>query len=330
MTQQNQNSQIVSSPSQAPAQTKKIDVLKSMLKAPSVFEQFQNALSNNAPTFVASIIDLYNSDSKLQMCEPKAVVMEALKAAVLKLPINKALGYAYVIPFNNSKKKDDIDENGHVKLDSQGRPIQKWVKVMEPTFELGYKGYIQLAMRTGQYRTINADVVYDGELRKVNKLSGEIAFDGEKVSEKVIGYFCYFELLNGFSKTLYMTVEQMATHAKLYSKGIKAETSIDSLLNLANLPMTANSKTVGWMGNFHAMAIKTVIRNLLSKYGYLSIEMQQAIADDLKAENRDDIIAENANGTAINLDDANYEDVTDSDATTQTSNQASDNINPGF
>ena len=317
MAQQNQNNQMVSAPSQAPAQAKKIDVLKSMLKAPSVVEQFQNALDKAAPTFVASIIDLYNSDSKLQMCEPKAVVMEALKAAVLKLPINKALGYAYVIPFNNSHK----DDHGN------------WHKVMEPTFELGYKGYIQLAMRTGQYRTINADVVYDGELRKVHKLSGEIAFDGEKVSEKVVGYFCYFELLNGFSKTLYMTVDQMATHAKIYSKSIKAETSIDQLLNLANLPMTANSKTVGWTGNFHSMAIKTVIRNLLSKYGYLSIEMQQAIADDLKAENRDDLIAENANSTAINLDDANYEEVTDSETTTQTANTASkssDNINPGF
>lgn len=319
MTQQNQSSQMVTAPSKAPASAKKIDVLKSMLKAPSVMEQFQNALDKNAPTFVASIIDLYNSDSKLQMCEPKAVVMEALKAAVLKLPINKALGYAYVIPFNNSKK----DEHG------------QWHKVMEPTFELGYKGYIQLAMRTGQYRTINADVVYEGELRKVNKLSGEIAFDGTKASDKIIGYFCYFELLNGFSKTLYMTVEQMATHAKLYSKGIKPETTIEQMLNLANLPMSANSKTVGWMGNFHAMAIKTVIRNLLSKYGYLSVEMQQAIADDLKAENRDDLIAENANNTAINLDDANYEDVTDNGETaTQAADpepkDPSENINPGF
>ena len=85
MAQQNQNNQMVSAPSQAPAQAKKIDVLKSMLKAPSVVEQFQNALDKAAPTFVASIIDLYNSDSKLQLCEPKAVVMEALKAAVLKL-----------------------------------------------------------------------------------------------------------------------------------------------------------------------------------------------------------------------------------------------------
>lgn len=313
MTQQNQNSQMVTAPSQSPAQPKKIDVLKSMLKAPSVVEQFQNALDKNTPTFVASIIDLYNSDSKLQLCEPKAVVMEALKAAVLKLPINKALGYAYVIPFNNSHK----DEHGN------------WYKVMEPVFELGYKGYIQLAMRTGQYRTINADVVYEGELRKVNKLSGEIAFDGEKVSDKVVGYFCYFELLNGFSKTLYMTVDQMATHAKIWSKGINSDTTIEQLLNRANLPMDVSSKAIGWMGNFHSMAIKTVIRNLLSKYGYLSIEMQQAIADDLKAENRDELIAENANSSVINLDDTNYEEVTDNGDDRQADN-SKDNINPGF
>lgn len=195
------------------AAPKKVDVLKSMLNAPSVVEQFQNALAKNAPTFIASVIDLYNGDNKLQLCEPKQVVMEALKAAVLHLPINKSLGFAYIIPFQNSKK----DDKGN------------WIKVYEPVFQMGYKGFIQLAMRTGQYRTINADVVYEGELRKANKLTGEIAFDGEKKSDKVVGYFCYFELLNGFSKTLYMTVEQMAEHAKRYSKGLKKETTVESL-----------------------------------------------------------------------------------------------------
>lgn len=279
----------------APAKVKKVDILKGVMNAPSVMEQFQNALSKNAPAFIASIIDLYNTDSKLQLCEPKAVVMEALKAAVLKLPINKALGYAYIIPFNNSKK----DERGN------------WIKVMEPTFQLGYKGYIQLAMHTGQYRTLNADIVYDGELRKVNKLTGEIAFDGDKASDKVVGYFCYFELLNGFSKTLYMTVEQMAAHAKRYSKGLKAETTIESLLNLANLPIAPDSKTVGWMGNFHGMSLKTVIRLLLSKYGYLSIEMQQAFADDSDDDTHDDHSHEQGNSQVIDLGNVEYEDITD-------------------
>lgn len=284
--------------SQAPTTTKKVDVLKGILNAPSVIEQFQNALSKNAPTFIASVIDLYNSDSNLQLCDPKAVVMEALKAAVLKLPINKALGYAYIIPFNNSVKTTDPNT---------GRDV--WNKVMTPTFQLGYKGYVQLAMRTGQYRTLNADAVFEGEIRKVNKLTGEIAFDGAKTSDKITGYFCYFELLNGFSKTLYMTVEQMATHAKRYSKGLKRETTVENLIALADLPLATDSKTVGWLGNFHGMALKTVIRILLSKYGYLSIEMQQAYDDDVSGDTKDDV-QDHGQVQTISLDTVQYEDVT--------------------
>lgn len=287
----------------APA-PKKVDVLKGILNAPSVMEQFKNALAKNAPTFVASVIDLYNSDSSLQLCEPKAVVMEALKAAVLHLPINKALGYAYIIPFNNSKKIKD--EHGQ----------ERWVKVMEPTFQLGYKGYIQLAMRTGQYRTLNADVVYEGEVRKVSKLTGEIAFDGEKTSDKVIGYFCYFELLNGFSKTLYVTVEQMAKHAKRYSKGLKKETTVEQLLALAAMPVQDDSKTVGWLGNFHAMGVKTVVRNLLSKYGYLSVEMQNAFADDLRGEDYSDAQEVRDQPQVLMLDGSNAQVIGDGQSQT--------------
>lgn len=286
-------------------QRKPVDVLKSIMNADSVQEQFKNALGKNAGTFVASVIDLYNGDTALQQCQPKQVVMEALKAAVLHLPINKALGYAYVIPFKNTKKDP-----------ATGR----FVKVYEPVFQMGYKGYIQLAMRTGQYRTINADAVYEGELRKVNKLTGEIAFDGDRKSDKVVGYFCYFELLNGFSKTLYMTVEQMANHAKKYSKGLvkyddngnREDVSVESLICLADLPMAPDSKTVGWLGNFHGMAIKTVIRNLLSKYGYLSVEMQDAISNDFEgdsADNRDSLLQANANTQTFDMDAVEYEDV---------------------
>ena len=189
-------------PGKAATPAKSIDILKGILDAPSVMKQFENAMAKSAPTFIASVIDLFNGDSKLQLCDPKQVVNEALKAAVLHLPINKSLGYAYIIPFNNSKKVIDYDEKGQPKIGNNGKPLEKWVKVMEPTFQMGYKGYIQLAMRTGQYRTINADMVYEGECRKVSKLTGEIAFDGEKVSDKVVGYFCYFELLNGFSNLI--------------------------------------------------------------------------------------------------------------------------------
>lgn len=278
MAQQATTQVVPTATSQAGQVAKKqrgVDLLKNMLNAESVQAQFKNALGKNSGTFVASVIDLYNGDKSLQQCEPKAVVMEALKAAVLHLPINKALGHAFIIPFNNNRKVKYTDE--------QGVERERWEKVMEPTFQIGYKGLIQLAMRTGQYRTLNADAVYEGELRKVNKLTGEIAFDGERTSDKVVGYFCYFELLNGFAKTLYMTVEQMAMHAKRFSKGLKKETTVESLINLAALPVS-DSNAVGWMGNFHGMAIKTVIRNLLSKYGYLSVEMQNAIADDYEGE----------------------------------------------
>lgn len=309
MTQNNATTVVQAANTKAGAvaeQRKPVDVLKSIMNAESVQQQFKNALGKNAGTFVASVIDLYNGDTGLQQCQPKQVVMEALKAAVLHLPINKALGYAYVIPFKNTKKV-----NG------------QWVKVYEPVFQMGYKGYIQLAMRTGQYRTINADAVYEGELRKVNKLTGEIAFDGERTSDKVVGYFCYFELLNGFSKTLYMTVDQMANHAKRYSKGLvkydeagnKVDVTVDSLVALADLPMAPDSKTVGWLGNFHGMAIKTVIRNLLSKYGYLSVEMQNAISNDYEGDDvtdgRDTLIQNNANAQTVDMADVDYQEVED-------------------
>ena len=270
-------------------QPRQIDVLKSVLNAPSVQEQFSNALKEHKDAFVASIIDLYNGDAQLQACNPNQVVTEALKAATMNLPINRALGFAYIVVYNNSVRQPD----------------GSWVKVPTPTFVPGYKGYIQLAMRTGQYRTINADVVYEGEVRKVNKLTGEIAFDGEKASDKIVGYFCYFELLNGFSKTLYMTVHDMAAYAKRYSPSIKKETTVEGLERLANAA-TAGKK-VGWEGNFNDMALKTVIRKLLSKYGYLSIEMQGAMVSDEEASSMGTAF-EAANSKTISID-TTYEEV---------------------
>lgn len=239
------------------AVAKPTDKLKAIIGAESVQEQFKNALGEHKDAFVASLIDLYAGDQSLQTCQAKAVVSEALRAATLRLPLNKSLGFAYVVVYNNNV-------NG--------------TKVPTPTFLIGYKGLIQLAMRTGQYKTINADYVYEGELRKKNKLSGEIDFDGEAVSGKIVGYFCYFELLNGFTKTLYMTVEEMAAYAKRYSKSIPKDATVEQLAAKANDGIMNNK--VGWMGNFNDMALKTVVRRLLSKYGYLSVEMQGAFANE--------------------------------------------------
>lgn len=280
--------------------------LKAVLNAESVQEQFQNALAENKDLFIASIIDLYNGDKSLQECNPNAIVMEALKAAVLDLPISRSLGFAYIVVYKNKKKVTDPQT---------GRT--DYVIVPTPTFIPGYKGYIQLAMRTGQYRTINADMVYEGELRTVNRLSGEVALDGKRTSDKVVGYFCYFQLLNGYSKTLFMSVEEMAKYAKRYAPGIKKDTTIAQLIAKANDGIV--SKNVGWEGNFNDMALKTVIRRLISKYGYLSIKMQNAIGHDTEAENRA-LIARNdtlqiAEAQQLDLDSTtvDYEEVVDTE-----------------
>ena len=215
---------------------------------------------------MASVIDLYNGDTNLQNCEPKEVVMEALKAAVLKLPINKSLGFAYIIPYSNS-----------VKL-----PDGNWTKKIQAGLQIGYKGFIQMAMRTGQYRFINADIVYEGEIRDVNKLTGEIDFKGEKKSDKVVGYFAYIELLNGFSKTLYMTKERVSAHAKKYSKSF-------------------DGKNSPWTNHYDEMALKTVLKNLLSHYGFLSVEMMTAFDNDETPEGDTN---GGANATEIGIEDA--------------------------
>lgn len=245
------------------AKLSKVDVLKNMLAAESVQEQFKNGLQESKDTFIASLIELYSGDTYLQNCEPKLVVMEALKAAVLKLPIIKSLGFAYIIPY----KKNNV---------------------LVPQFQIGYKGLIQLAMRTAQYRIINADVVLEGEYRAKKKLTGEFDLSGDAKSETIIGYFAHFEMLNGFSKTLYMTKEKVTAHAQKYSKSY----------NTAGTP---------WKTEFDAMATKTVVRNLLTHWGFLSVEMMQSMNDDDMdvSEKVREHIAVNANRKDMSFENVN-------------------------
>ncbi len=142
---------------------------------------------------------------------------------------------------------------------------------------MGYKGYIQLAMRTAQYKTINAIEVYEGEIRRTNRLTGEIEFNEDKSlikRNKVVGYVAYFKLINGFEKTLYMSKEEMEKHAKNYSQTYKSEKN------------WVREKSL-WTTNFDDMATKTILKRLLSKYGILSIEMQTAITNDQAVINED-------------------------------------------
>ena len=211
------------------------NMMRETLSMASTQQLMAEVLHENRESFVASLIDLYSSDTYLQKCNPGAVMKEALKAVSLKLPINKALGFAWIIPYNDNKSGQTL-----------------------PQFQLGYKGYIQLAMRTGAYKTMNMDNVYEGELRVVNRLTGEIDLGGDRISDKVIGYFAYIETVNGFSKTLYWSVDKVISHAKKFSKSY-------------------NSGAAIWKQNFDEMAQKTVMRNLISKWGVMSVDLQRAI-----------------------------------------------------
>lgn len=220
---------------------------------------FRASLGENTGAFTTSLMELITSDANLKKCPAEKLIAEAVKAASIKLPLNKQLGYAYLVPYGTT-----------------------------PNMIIGYRGYIQLAMRTGQYRYINADLVYEGELTHKDKLSGAISLDGEKTSDTVVGYFAHFELLNGCTKTLYMTIEEMADYALSYSptwarKKPNEKPSAKTLIDRAQMQAQHGPEPgVGWWSNFNAMARKTVLRRLLSQYGYLTIDMMMAIDKDEK------------------------------------------------
>lgn len=278
-----------------------VDTLKGILDAPSVRQQFRNAMGDHADEFTAGLIDLFGDDKQLAAVPPEqrrdvygGFVREALRAAVLRLPLTKGLGFAYIVCYGNSRQMPD----------------GSWGKVVTPTFVLGYKGYIQLAMRSGQYRNINCDVVYEGELRGRDKLTGAVDLSGERAGDRVVGYFAHFELLNGFSKTLYMGVSEMAAYAKRYSPSVGRQTTAEALASRAG---SGGGKKVGWEGNFDDMALKTCLRRLLSKYGILSIEMQSALSGEARSEEAGrerDAAAEGMGAAeAIDVEDAPYEEV---------------------
>lgn len=257
--------------------------MKQLISNSGIQEMFKESLGKNAGAFLSSLVEVYSDPAgTLMECNPKEVVMEALKAATLKLPINKNLGFAWIIPYNKSTKI--TDENGRT----------QWVKEPHPQFQIGYKGLIQLAIRTGQYQTINTNVVYEGMEVSEDYLTGSIKIKGEKKSDKVIGYFSYFKLVNGFEKVLYWSKEQVIEHAKKHSQGYK------SMESAKNGKYYKADKFV-WDNSFEDMALKTMTRRLLTKYGVLSVEMQNAemietdrsLAIDIEEEaNKEDLIIE--------------------------------------
>ena len=209
--------------------------IKDFFDKPAVQAKMRELVDKNAASFGTSIMQIVNSNAMLLDAEPMSIFNAACMAATLNLPVNNNLGFAYIVPYRN-----------------KGR--------MEAQFQLGYKGFIQLAQRSGQFKRINTCPVYDTDAEEdvYQRLTSLIP---RKPSGQIIGYIAYFQLLNGYEANLTMTMEELEAHAKRYSQTYKRGFGV-------------------WADNFEAMAKKTVIKLLLSQQAPLSIEMQKAVLSD--------------------------------------------------
>jgi len=210
--------------------------LRSMVERDDVQKAFRRVLGENGPAFIASMLTAVNTNDSLKFCDPLSVVNSAMLAATLDLPIEQNLGQAWLVPY----KDHGVDK---------------------AQFQIGYKGLIQLAIRTGQYRVINASIIRNGMIVRENYLTGEVTVTGEPVNDEAIGYLAYIELNDGYHHAVYMTKEQVTNHAERYSKSF------------------GNARSA-WTTNFNDMALKTVIRKILTKYGIMSVKMTRAISAD--------------------------------------------------
>ena len=237
-------------------------MLNTFLDRDGMRKRFDDLLGRRAPQFVSSIVSMVNADKNMQQAffeSPMTVIQAALKAATFDLPIDQSLGYAYIVPFKNYKK-----ELGG--------------KKMEATFILGWKGMHQLALRTGAYKTINVVDIRKGELKSYNRLTEEVEVDfiedeTEREERPVVGYVGYYRLVNGAEKTIYMSKAAIEAHELKFRKG--------------------DYQGKGWRDDWDAMARKTVYRQLIGKWGVMSIDYQtrdegkqlaDVMADDARAE----------------------------------------------
>jgi len=209
--------------------------VQGFLNVPKVKGYLDNVLKERAGQFITSLVSLVNLETKLQKCKPKSIMMCGLKATSLNLPLDNNLGFAYVVPY------------GH-----------------EAQFQIGYKGFIQLAMRTGQYRSINVIDIREGELTIWDALTETLTLhniDDEKTREKapIIGYAAMYELKNGFRKVIYRKKESLLAHGKRFSKAFTSGP---------------------WQSDTDAMCRKTLLKELLSKWGPLSTDIMEGIKAD--------------------------------------------------
>lgn len=228
----NQNQQV-----QAPVKSK---TLRELFNDPNIKTKVEQLIGKNSATFATSVMQIANSNALLRTAEPSSVFNAACMAATLNLPLQNGLGFAYIVPFKNNKERK-----------------------VEAQFQIGYKGFIQLAQRSGQFKRLVALPVYKKQLIKKDFING-FEFDWEQEPEKdenPIGYYAYFKLVNDFSAELYMSHDDIVKHAQRYSQTFKKGFGV-------------------WHDNFEAMALKTVMKLLLSKQAPLSVEMQQAVLAD--------------------------------------------------
>ena len=214
------------------------ETLSTYVHQPFVEGRFIEVLGEKkAKTFISTLISICNGNPKLKECEHRSIVGAAGLAAITDLSISPTLGQAYIVPFKG-----------------------------KATFQVGWKGLVQLAHRTGKYTALNAGKVCEGEITGINPVTGE-AILGEKTSDEVVGYVAYMRLTNGFEKTLYMTKAEIEEHALKYSQSYAYDKKF-------------GKKSSPWSTNFDAMASKTVLKRLLNNYGILSTEMAEVIQAD--------------------------------------------------
>ena len=218
--------------------------LKSALNAPSVRQKFEEMLGKRSSQFMTSITSVVSNNALLQKADVNSIIMGSAVAASMDLPLNTNLGYAALVPFNSK----------------EGCFAQLQVMV---------KGWTELFLRSGQCQAIICETVYEGQLVKKNKFTGEYVFDEDaKTSDKIVGFMAYFRLTNGFEKYEYMTIEEIKAHAQKFSQTFRRGSGI-------------------WKDHFEEMAKKTVLKRLITKWAPKSIEMQRMAMFDQSVVNGD-------------------------------------------
>lgn len=246
---QENTSQQVSAPAKNP--------VKALFDRPEVQQKFKELLGKRSASFCTSVLQIVSSNEMLRNADPNSIYQSAAVAATLDLPLNNNLGFAYIVPYNNKQS------DGTYKVVAQ--------------FQMGYKGFIQLAQRSGQFKSIYAAPIHEGQLVKEDPLEG-FEFDfTKKTSDRVIGYAAKFKLLNGYEAVWYMTVDQLQKHANKFSQ------------TYSSSKKWVKEKSL-WTTDFDGMAQKTVIKLLLSKFAPLSIEMQKAVISDQALINNADTV----------------------------------------